>query len=477
MTSSLKHIVDIIFLIYAITIVVHYFVLAILAAFELKKSVLETKVAHYKSLMVTPFAPKVSIIAPAYNEENTIIENINGLLHLHYPHYEIIVVNDGSKDNTLGLAAEAFDLRMVDYVSDYRIKHEQIRGIYKSNNEAYKNLTVIDKENGGKSDALNAGINIAQGEYFMTIDVDTIIDPYVILYLIKPVLESVKHRVVAVGGTIRVANSCEFRRGTLTEVNIPKSLLARFQVVEYNRAFLLSRLGWNRLNGLILVSGALGLFDREIVRACGGYNTATVGEDMDLVIRMRKYMYEHNEKHKVTLVPIPMCWTEVPEEVKIFGRQRSRWTRGLIFCLLDHWRVFFNPRYKIMGMIAFPVAALFEWWAPVIQILGVFFFFYLVYINSVYWPFFLVLLFFVYLFGIAFTTWAILYDHFAFHKYRNTKQIVKLLFIAWIEAFTYNLLNSFFSLKGNFEYFIKGKKKGWGNMSRKGFVTLKRPSA
>lgn len=476
MMHLIINIISLVFLVYAIGIVVHYFFLAVLSAFELRKSVIDTKVAHYKSLMVSPFSPKVSIIAPAYNEEMTIIENINGLLHLHYPRYEVIVVNDGSKDDSLQKAIAAFDLVRVDYAVDSKISHNAIRGIYKSNKAAYKNLVIVDKENGGKSDALNAGINIAEGEYFMTIDVDTIIDPYVIQYLIKPFFDFADSKVIAVGGTIRVANSCEFHRGHLQKINIPEDLLARFQVLEYTRAFLLSRLGWNRLNGMILVSGALGMFNREVVLECGGYNTQTVGEDMDLVIRMRRYMYERKEKHRVVLVPIPMCWTEVPEERKILGRQRSRWARGLIYCLLDHKRVFFNPRYGIMGLLIFPTTALFEWFAPVIQILGIFYFIYLVVLGHVYWPFFLILLFFVYLFGIAFSTWALLYDHFAYHKYKDTKQIIKLLVIVWLEAFTYNPLNSFYALKGNFEYFIKGKKKGWGDMSRKGFVTLKNHS-
>ena len=475
MTNLFHKIFDLIFLIYAISIVVHYAFLAVIAAFGLRKSWLETKLSHYKSLMVTPYAPKVTVIAPAYNEENGIVENINGLLHLHYTNYEVIVVNDGSKDATLEAAIEAFDLVKVNYVVDEKIKHQEIRGIYKSEKEAFKKLILVDKENGGKSDALNAGINIAEGEYFMTIDVDTIIDPHVIQYLIKPFFDYSDRKVIAVGGAIRVANSCKFHRGHLQEVNIPRNLLARFQVLEYTRSFLLSRLGWNRLNGLILVSGALGMFDREVVAACGGYNTYTVGEDMDLVIRMRRYMYERKEKHRVVLIPTPLSWTEVPEKTKVFGRQRSRWARGLIFCLLDHRRVFFNPRYGIMGMVIFPVTALFEWWAPVIQILGVGYFIYLVAVGNVYWPFFLILLFFVYLFGIAFSTWSLLYDHFAYHQYSNTWQIIKLLFIVWIEAFTYNLLNSFYSLKGNYEYLIKGKKKGWGEMAHKGFVTIKHP--
>ncbi len=476
MNKLFHNILDVIFLIYAISIVVHYFVLAIVALFELRRSTLESKLSHYKSLMISSYVPKVSIIAPAYNEENSIIENIKGLLHLQYPHYEVIVVNDGSKDNTLNTVIEAFDLKKVAFAIDNKIAHKPIRGIYKSTKEAFQKIILIDKENGGKSDALNAGINIAEGKYFMTIDVDTIISPYVIQHLIKPFFDYTDRKVIAVGGAIGVANSCEFRHGHLLKINIPNSILARFQVLEYTRAFLLSRLGWNRLNGLILVSGALGMFDREIVSECGGYNTQTVGEDMDLVIRMRRHMYEMKEKHKVVLIPDPLSWTEVPEKRRIFGKQRSRWARGLIYSLINHRKVFFNPRYGIMGLIIFPVTALYEWWAPVIQILGVGYFIYLASIHHVYWPYFLILLFFVYLFGIAFSTWALLYDHFAYHKYRNTWQIIQLLLIAWIEAFSYNLLNSFYSLIGNYEYFIKGKKKSWGEMGHQGFATLKKPS-
>jgi hypothetical protein len=226
---------------------------------------------------------------------------------------------------------------------------------------------------------------------------------------------------------------------------------------------------------MIIISGALGMFDRELVLKCGGYSTKTVGEDMDLIIRMRKYMYDRDEKHRVILVPHPMSWTEVPDDWRVFGRQRTRWTRGLIDCMINHRKMWFNPRYKIVGLLSMPTTVLYEWFAPVIQALGLFYFTYLVIIDHVNWPFFLVLLLFVYFFGIAFSTWAILCDHFAYHKYTKTNHIVRLLVIAWTEAFTFNLVNSFFSLKGNFEYFFKKNRNGWGNMSRTGFVTLKKP--
>lgn len=475
MSELILVIFEYIFLSYAILIVIHYLILAIIALFELRKVVRENKLAQYKSLMVYERVPLVSIVAPAFNEEKTIVENINGLLHLRYSKYEIIVVNDGSTDETLQTAIDAFDLVKVDFALDSVLDYKPIRGIYRSNLETYANLIIVDKENGGKSDALNAGISIAKGQYFMTIDVDTIIDPYVIQYLIKPFFEYTDTKVIATGGTIRVANSCEFRKGHLLNINIPKNFLARFQVLEYNRAFLLSRLAWKKLNGMVLISGALGMFDRDLVLKCGGYSTETVGEDMELIIRMRRYMYDRDEKHKVILVPHPMSWTEVPEDWRIFGRQRSRWTRGLIDCLITHRRMWFNPRYKVVGLFSMPTVILYEWFAPVIQILGIFYFTYLVIIDHVNWPFFLVLLFFVYLFGIAFSTWALLCDHFAYHQYKNTKHIVRLLIIAWIEAFTFNLINSFFSLKGNFEYFFKKNRSDWGKMSRTGFVTIKKP--
>jgi cellulose synthase/poly-beta-1,6-N-acetylglucosamine synthase-like glycosyltransferase len=415
----------------------------------------------------------ITVIAPAYNESLSIVENIKALLTLYYPNFEIVVVNDGSKDNTLEKAIEAYDLEKVTYVVDYKIPCQEIRGIYKSRKRAFNNLTVVDKFNGGKADALNSGINIAKGEYFISIDVDSIIDPYALQKMIKPFLEEPNRRVVATGGVIGIANSCKIVDGQLVEIDVPDNIWARFQVVEYNRAFLMGRMAWSRLDGLLLISGALGLFDKEVAIGCGGYYTKTVGEDMELVVRMRKYMAEQKIKYKVAYVPDPLCWTEVPVTLKVLGSQRNRWTRGTIDTLFLHWNIFLNRKYGFMGMVSHPFWVFFEWLAPIIETLGIIYFILIALLGNPNWPFFYVMLMFVYLFSITFSTYAILYDVLAYNRYKKKRMIIKLLLTAWIEPILFHPMVVWWALRGNFDFFIR-KKKTWGNMTRVGFADKKK---
>jgi poly-beta-1,6-N-acetyl-D-glucosamine synthase len=264
-------------LVYALSLFLVYILLSILSGKELLKHFYAEKITNYDAILSSPFAPTISIIAPAYNESLTIVENIRALLSLYYPNFEIIIVNDGSKDDTLARAIEAYDLEKVPYVIDYKIECKEILDIYKSKKKAFNNLTVLNKINGGKADALNAGINIAKGQFFTAIDVDSIIDPYALQKMVLPFLTATDKRVIATGGVIRIANSCKIKDGQLIEINVPDDFLPRCQVIEYNRAFLLGRLAWSRLDGLLLISGALGLFDKEIAIASGGYLSTTVG--------------------------------------------------------------------------------------------------------------------------------------------------------------------------------------------------------
>jgi cellulose synthase/poly-beta-1,6-N-acetylglucosamine synthase-like glycosyltransferase len=411
----------------------------------------------------------VSVIAPAYNESLTIVDNIKALLGLYYPNFEIIIVNDGSKDDTLEKTIDAFELEKVPYVVDVKIASNPIRGIYKSKKKSYSNLTVIDKVNGGKADALNAGINISKADYFISIDVDSIIDPSALQKLIKPFLEETDKKIIAVGGVIRIANSCRIENGQLVEINVPEHYLPRCQVIEYNRAFLMGRLAWSRLDGLLLISGALGMFDKEIVISCGGYYTKTVGEDMELVVRMREYMADRKRKYKVVYISDPLCWTEAPSSLKVLGSQRNRWTRGTIDTLALHKNIFMNPKYGFMGMVSYPYWVFFEWLAPIIEILGITYFIAIALLGHPNWPFFFVMLFFVYFFAITFSTYAILFDHLAFHRYKNTRMIIKLIVTSWIEPVFYHPMVVYWGLRGNYDYFIR-KKKTWGKMTRVGFT-------
>jgi cellulose synthase/poly-beta-1,6-N-acetylglucosamine synthase-like glycosyltransferase len=457
-----------IILFYAIAVFLVYLFLSILSGKELLKFFHTEKITNYDAILSSPFAPTISIIAPAYNESVTIVENIRALLSLYYPNFEIIIVNDGSKDNTLDKAIEAYDLEKVPYVVDYKIECKEILDIYKSKKKAFNNLTIINKVNGGKADALNAGINIAKSQFFIAIDVDSIIDPYALQKMVLPFLTQTDKRVIATGGVIRIANSCKIKDGQLVEINVPDDFLPRCQVIEYNRAFLLGRLAWSRLDGLLLISGALGLFDKEIAIACGGYYPKTVGEDMEIVVRMRKYMANKNEKYKVVYIPEPLCWTEAPSSLRILGNQRNRWTRGTIDTIFLHSDLFLNPKYGMMGMLSFPYWVFFEWLAPIIEAFGILYFILIAIFGYPNWPFFSVTLFFVYFFSVTFSTYAILYDHLIFHRYTKRSMLIKLLFTSWLEPFFYHPMVTWWALRGNWDYFVM-KKKAWGKMTRQGF--------
>ncbi|MEK7719748.1 MAG: glycosyltransferase [Bacteroidota bacterium] len=463
-----------IFLVYAIAIFFVYFSLSILSGKELLKYYYSEKITNYDAILSSPFAPTISIIAPAYNESVTIVENIRALLSLYYPNFEIIIVNDGSKDDTLNKTIEAYELEKVPYIIDYKIECKEIVDIYKSKKKAFNNLTIINKLNGGKADALNAGINIAKGQYFIAIDVDSIIDPYALQKLVLPFLTTTDARVIATGGVIRIANSCKIKDGQLIEINVPGDYLPRCQVIEYNRAFLLGRLAWSRLDGLLLISGALGLFDKEIAIACGGYYPKTVGEDMEIVVRMRKYMACRNEKYRVAYIPEPLCWTEAPSSLKILGSQRNRWTRGTIDTIFLHGDLFFNPKYGVMGMLSFPYWVFFEWLAPIIETLGLLYFILLALFGFPNWIFFSVMFFFVYFFAISFSSYAILYDHLVFHRYTKKRMLLKLLVTSWLEPFFYHPMITWWALRGNWDYFVR-KKKAWGKMTREGFSKGAKP--
>lgn len=443
-----------------------YLLLGVFSAVALRKYLRKNSYINYNSLVLSPLSPKISIIAPAYNESKTIIDNVRTLLALYYNNFEVILVNDGSMDNTFELLRDVYELVKVNYYFDYRIPCERIRGVYKSRNPSYNRLTVIDKVNGGKADSLNAGINICQSDLFIAIDADSIIEPDSILKLVKPFLEEKDRKVIGTGGVIRIVNSCDIERGHIREIKVPAKLLPRLQVLEYTRAFLLGRIAWSHLDGLMIISGAMGIFDRETVINAGGYSIKTVGEDMELVLRMRRYMAEHDRKYEVTYIPDPLCWTEVPSDIKSLQRQRTRWTRGLVESLKTHRKMFFNGRYGKLGLLGYPYWSFFEWLAPLIAFLGFVYSIYLIFRNALNWQFYLLLFIFVYTFAVCLSTWAILFEEITFHKYKRKRDVLKLLAIAFVEPFIYPIY-TFFAVKGNLQA-MRGKK-GWGKADRTGF--------
>lgn len=452
---------------FAFTVMLSYIVLAIVSAFSLKHYLRVNRLIPYKSLLAFQDAPRISILAPAYNEGFTIRENVLSLLSIQYNNFDVIVINDGSKDDSIAILVDAFELIPSDEVYVASIPTKQVKNVYISTNPTFSKLIVIDKENGGKADALNAGINFSKNPYVVCIDVDCIIEKDVLLKLSKPFLEATNKRIIATGGVVRIANSCIVKSGKLIKVNVPKNLIARIQVLEYLRAFVLGRMAWAKLDGLLLISGAFGMFDKEIILKVGGYNTNTVGEDMELVVRMRRYMIENKFPYSLKFIPDPLCWTEAPESYEILGKQRSRWTRGTMETLWIHRKMFFNPRYKILGMISYPYWLFYEYLAPIIELTGLLISLLMVYYGILSWSFFGLLSLFVYTFALFFSVLAIFTEEATFKKYESKKDIFKLVWAALLEPFIFHPFLIYAALKGNWQK-IKGSHS-WGDMTRKGF--------
>lgn len=455
---------------YALGISVFYIVLALFAFRGMRRYKLKRHFFEERTILSSDYTYPISLIAPAYNESLTVIDNIRSLLSLHYSDMEVIIVNDGSKDDTLQKCIDVFQLEPVDFAINYSVESKEIRAVYKAKNPAYRRLVVVDKVNGGKADALNAGINISSHPYIACIDVDCVIEQDALIHMIRPFMEESK-RVIATGGVVRIANGSEFKNGNITNVKMPLPFLARHQVLEYLRAFLMGRMAWAEINGLMLISGAFGLFDKEIVIAVGGYNHKTVGEDMELVVRMRKYMHQIKKEYKVAFVPDPLCWTEAPSSFKVLSRQRNRWTRGTIETIWMHKDVFMNPKYGVMGMISFPFWVFFEWLAPIIEFTGIFLLAGMAYLGLVDWYYFWLFLSLVYCFAICISTLAIVFEEFSFPQYRRISSIFILLFTVATEPFFYHPFNTWSAIKGNWDMW-RGKKS-WGEMTRTGFKKTK----
>ena len=343
-----------------------------------------------------------------------------------------------------------------------------VRGVYKSHNPVYRKLIVVDKVNGGKGDALNAGVNIAQNDYLVSIDADCILEQDALLKLAKPFIESTTKRVIAAGGVLRIANSCGIEGGRLVKVNLPKQFLPRVQTLEYIRAFLLSRMAWTRLNGLLLISGAFGAFDKDILIKCGGYNPNTIGEDMELVVRMRRYMEERNEPYRVSFIPDPLCWTEVPATFKILGRQRNRWARGTIETLYIHRKMFLNPRYHLLGLLSYPYWLVFEFLAPIVEFIGFISFLTFCVMGLINWSFFFIMMS-IFSIGVLYSGFAILMEVLTYNQYK--KDVLRLMLVAMLEPLIFHPFIVLSSIKGYID--LLRKRNTWGEMPRQGFASQK----
>ncbi len=454
---------------YGTTLLLIYAILAMLSLTAVRKFNKQDTHIDYDLLLNSEHTPGVSVIAPAFNETLTIIENVHSLLNLNYSNYEVIIVNDGSTDDSLEKMVREFELAEVDYAYNERLKTRPVRKILKSTNPAYANLLVVDKENGkAKADAANAGINVSAFDYLLCTDVDSILDRDTIMKLIKPVLDEGRKRIIAIGATLRMANSCVIEQGFLKQVVVPKQLLPRFQEIEYIRSFVMGKMGWSVINCVPNVSGGLGLFDKEIAINAGGYDPLSFGEDMELVVRMMTYCINYDIDYSIRYIPITLCWTEGPAKVSIYGRQRTRWARGLAQLMWAHKKTIFNPRYGKLGLIVMPYNLVFELLAPIIEATGIIYYILIITVGAINWEYAKVLLVFVYTYAIMISTLSVLWDQLTYHTYKSWREILVLCVTALFEMIAYHPLIVFYSIKGYFN-FIANRKHSWGNMQRQGF--------
>lgn len=461
-------IVNVVLLGYTIALVSFYFYLAIVSVAETKVYLRKGMFTDYTSILASPLAPSVSIIAPAYNEGLTIIDNIKSLTNIHYANYEVLVINDGSTDDSMEKLIAAYQLEKIPYAIHQIIPTSKVLGVYKSTLPTYQNLLVVDKENGGKADALNVGLNVSRSDYVACIDVDCILEPDALLKMVKPFLEGGDKKVIATGGVVRIANNCKVISGRIAEINMPKKMLPRFQVLEYVRSFMLGRMAWSKLNGLLIISGAFGMFDRKIAVEAGGYNTKTVGEDMEIVVRCRRMMHDRKIPYKVAYIPDPLCWTEVPSDLKSLLKQRNRWARGTAETLWIHRKMFFNSNYGQLGWLSMPFWFLFEWLAPIIEFFGVCYFLVLWYLGAINWIVALSLLLGVFGFSLMYSLATIYFEERVYHQYQKRSDFLKLVVLSFVEFFMFHPFIVLGSILGNFDL-IRGKK-GWGQAKRVGFL-------
>lgn len=442
----------------------YYLLVHLLSLFQLRDEYRERQSNPAYDTFESPFLPGIAVIVPAYNEEATIVDSVRSLLDQSYPERRVIVVNDGSEDATFRRLEERYDLEKIHDRAPWDLPCEPVRGVYRS--RSVDDLLVIDKENGGKSDALNAGIGLTEQPLFCSIDADSLIDRDGLWHVVRPFLAH-PAETVASGGVVRVANDCEIEGGQVLEVNVSERSLVGLQEIEYLRAFYSGRLGLDRLQSLLVISGTFGLFETAAVREIGGYATDTVTEDLDLVVRLHRHMLEHDRSYRVDFVPEPVVWTQVPETLSDLSKQRRRWYRGLLEVFAKNRDMIGNPRYGTVGTVAMPLYLLAEGIGPLIETYGyvvVPIAFALGVLNLEFFAFFLLV---IVGFGVFLSWFGIFSEVWSYRRYDDPREIAILLGNAVLENVGYRQWKAFVSARGLVEFLRNDAS--WGSIERRSF--------
>ncbi|WP_368505010.1 glycosyltransferase [Alkalihalophilus sp. As8PL] len=453
--------------IYMLIVIGFYTFLLGLSLFQIRKEHRLDKQESHDDYLQDDFVKPVSILVPAFNEEAGVIESVRSLVSLKYPETEIIVVNDGSTDQTLSVIIEEFHMEKIDKVIRKQLECEEIRGVYQS--AILPHLLLVDKVNGGKADALNAGINVSKYPYFCSIDGDSILENDSLLKVMKPIIHS-DGEVIASGGSIRIANGCEIELGSVLKVGLSRNPLVVMQVIEYLRAFLMGRVGLSRHNMLLIISGAFSVFSKKWAIEAGGYSKHTVGEDMELVVRIHGLIRKRKLKKRIEFVADPVCWTEAPDTLKTLQRQRSRWHRGLLESLWTHKNMTLNPRYGLVGTVAFPYFWFVELIGPIVELGGYLFVLLSFFLGEMYVEMAILLLLLMVVYGSLFSMMSVLLEVWSMNQYPRVRDVMKLYFYSMLESFWYRPLTVIWRCEGILQWLVK--YRGWDKNERKGISKL-----
>lgn len=449
---------------YMVTVILAYAMMLVTAFFQLRKRGKLDNFEVDEDYRGMYFSKPLSIIVPAFNESSGILNSIHSLLNLRYPQTEIIVVNDGSTDDTQSKLIEEFDMVPVYQAMRLQIESKRVIQLYQS--KLNPNLFLIEKENGGKADALNAGINLAHYPFVCSIDGDSILHKNALLRVMGPIVAS-DGDVIAAGGTIRVANEMNVELGDFVEPESYTTPLVLIQAIEYVRSFLIGRIALSRFNLLLIISGAFSVFDRQWVIDVGGYSTDMIGEDMELVVKLHRLIKERKSDKRIISIADPICYTEAPQSLSILRRQRRRWHQGLLASLLRHKDMLFNIKYGAIGMISLPYYWLVEAAGPVIELLGLVYIIVSFFFSQVYYQFALMLSLLFIIYGVVYTIGAILLDCITTQNYPSTQSLFRMVMVSLTEVFWFRPLTVFWRLEGIYRT-AKGNTE-WGVMERTGF--------
>lgn len=444
-----------------------YMVLLSIAAVDLTRRLRRQPFVGHDDLFTNPLTPGVSILLPAYNEGAVVVDSAHALLEQRYPNFELVIIDEGSTDDTFERLTDAFDLMQVPVAltGDVTLKGE-VSNVY--NARAGVPLTVVRKENANRvSDALNAGLLVASKPLVCMIDADSLLEEDALLRVVSPFVDD-PQRVVAAGGTVRPLNGSQSYRGRVTSPMMPRRWIERIQVVEYMRASLMARLGWARLRALPIISGAFGIYRRDLLLTLGGMRTDSIGQDLELLLRVYRHIYDRGRGERIGFIPDPVSWTQVPGAWPSLSRQRTRWSQGLAEALFMHRGAMANPRYGRVGLLLLPYLLVFELLGPLVEIAGIAAIALGLAVGLLNVPFAILFLLVAVAYSLVVSLASLALEEFAFFRYGRWRDLLWFVIAALIEQFGFRQAHAWWRLRGLFRS-VRGSRTSWGQARRTTF--------